>query len=61
MEVKEVGGRCDMVFTCDTCDQYEYPEDADGEVGYVRMYEVNKKIVCEYCLATMQKKNGPGV
>lgn len=54
---EEVGNRCDIIYTCDRCDQYEYPSDSDGEVGHVRMFKVHTggiefgdTILCEYCL-----------
>lgn len=49
--MKEIGGRCDIVFSCDKCGDCEYTYDDRGEVIHItRMYRVEGKDLCEHCL-----------
>jgi alpha-D-ribose 1-methylphosphonate 5-phosphate C-P lyase len=50
-DYKEVGGRCDMWFTCDHCGARDYSWDEETEESSsVRMFEVGDKDYCEWCL-----------
>lgn len=47
---EEVGNRCDIVYTCDKCGDYEYPTDENGETNHVQMYKYENKVYCKWCL-----------
>lgn len=50
-DYEEIGGRCDMRYRCDICDEDEYQYDEDGHAeNFVRMFRVGKDDVCEFCL-----------
>jgi hypothetical protein len=48
-DFEEIGGRCDVNYICDICEESErsYSED---EVNFTRIFRVADEDVCEYCL-----------
>jgi hypothetical protein len=54
-DLKEIGGRPDIIYTCDVCEEYEINYDENSEPHWTRIFRVGDKDVCEWCI---RKKNG---
>ena len=53
-EFEEIGGRCDMTYSCDICGDSEIIYDENGVIyGWVGIYRVREQDVCEFCLKSL--------
>ena len=62
MEVDDfemIGGRPDIVYTCDYCGTHENETDEDGGVHWMPMYRFESYDICSWCLERIIEERRP--
>jgi hypothetical protein len=50
-ELKEIGGRPDIIYTCDVCGECEVVYGGeDEEPSWTKMFRIEDNDVCEWCI-----------